>query len=151
MNKDKEQEYQRHLKSLDKDILISLYLQKCFDTDVEKAQLQDQLSQAQKTIEIQRKLNEVLQEENLNYRYDITDTAFEQAKEMAENWEDGYKEEIRQLYKERKELCDQLALTEKALELLKYRPNYYRFVNENTETIDVDLAISKAKEMMKNE
>lgn len=40
---------------------------------------------------------------------------------------------------------------EKALELLKDKNNYYKFVNENTETIDVDLAISKAKEMMKSE
>lgn len=48
-------------------------------------------------------------------------------------------------------LQDQLALTEKALELLKDKNNYYKFVNENTETIYVDLAISKAKEMMKSE
>lgn len=49
------------------------------------------------------------------------------------------------------ELETKLEITEKALALLKYPPNYYRFVNENTETIDVDLAISKAKEMMKSE
>ena len=49
------------------------------------------------------------------------------------------------------DLQSQLAITEKALELLKYQPNYYMFVNENTETIDVDLAISKAKEMIKSE
>ena len=49
------------------------------------------------------------------------------------------------------DLETKLEITEKALELLKYQPNYYRFVNENTETIDVDLAISKAKEMMKSE
>lgn len=49
------------------------------------------------------------------------------------------------------ELQDQLALTEKALELLKDKDNYYEFVNENTETIDVDFAILKAKEMMKSE
>ena len=40
---------------------------------------------------------------------------------------------------------------EKALELLKDKNNYYNFVNENNETIDVDLAISKAKEMLKDE
>ena len=40
---------------------------------------------------------------------------------------------------------------EKALELLKDKNNYYNFVNENNETIDVDLAISKAKEMLKEE
>lgn len=49
------------------------------------------------------------------------------------------------------DLQHKLEVVEKALELLKYQPNYYRFVNENTETIDVDLAISKAKEMMENE
>lgn len=64
-------------------------------------------------------------------------------------------------YKKDSEICGlesevmrlehKLEITEKALELLKYKPNYYRFVNENTETIDVDLAISKAKEMMKSE
>lgn len=45
----------------------------------------------------------------------------------------------------------QIRLLEKALELLKDKNNYYKFVNENTETIDVDLAISKAKEMIKSE
>ena len=40
---------------------------------------------------------------------------------------------------------------DKALELLKDKNNYYKFVNENNETIDVDLAISKAKEMLKDE
>ena len=33
----------------------------------------------------------------------------------------------------------------------KDKNNYYEFVNENTETIYVDLAISKAKEMGNNE
>ena len=39
----------------------------------------------------------------------------------------------------------ELQLAEKALELLKDKNNYYKFVNENTETINVDLAIKEAK------
>lgn len=53
--------------------------------------------------------------------------------------------------KENEKLKQQLDIIKKSLELLKYQPNYYIFVNENTETIDVDLAISKAKEMLENE
>lgn len=47
---------------------------------------------------------------------------------------------IKGLHKEIKEL-------KKALELLKNKENYFIFVNENTETIDVNYAIVKAKEM----
>ena len=49
-------------------------------------ELKQQLAQAQKTIEIQKMSNNALQEENLDYRYDITDTTYEQAKEMASGW-----------------------------------------------------------------
>lgn len=61
------------------------------------ADLEAKLAEAQKTIEIQKMSNDALQEENLDYRYDITDTAYEQAKEMASNWESQYQEEIKEL------------------------------------------------------
>ena len=61
------------------------------------ADLEAKLAQAQKTIEIQKMSNDALQEENLDYRYDITDTAYEQAKEMASYWERQYQEEIKEL------------------------------------------------------
>ena len=68
------------------------------------------LAEAQKTIEIQNKVNDALIDENLDYRYDITDTAYERAKEMAESWEEDYQQELH-------ELKHKLALTKKALEL----------------------------------
>ena len=49
----------------------------------------------------------------------------------------------------RKEKQNQIL--EKALELLKNKENYFIFVNENAETIDVNYAIVKAKEMTKSE
>lgn len=67
------------------------------DLDKYIADLEAKLAQAQKTIEIQKMSNDALQEENLDYRYDITDTAYEQAKEMASNWENQYQEEIKEL------------------------------------------------------
>lgn len=72
--------------------------------------LETKLAQAQKTIEIFKTLNEALMEENLDYSYDITDTAYEYAQGMAEDWEQGYKDEIL-------ELKSELALIKKALEL----------------------------------
>lgn len=50
MNKEQEKEYQRHLTSLDKDTLISLYLQKCYDTDIEIADLEAKLAEKEKEI-----------------------------------------------------------------------------------------------------
>jgi hypothetical protein len=41
--------------------------------------------------------NDALIDENLDYRYDITDTAYEQAKYMAESWEKDYQQEIAEL------------------------------------------------------
>lgn len=49
------------------------------------------------------------------------------------------------------QLKQQLALTEKALELLKDTKNYYAFVNENTETIDIDKALKQAQKEVENE
>ena len=42
-----------------------------------------------------------------------------------------------------------LKIAEKALELLEDKNNYYKFVNENTETINIDLAKNEAKEIVK--
>lgn len=55
------------------------------------------LAEAQKTIEIQAKVNDALISENLDYSYDITDTAYEKAKYMAESWEEDYQQEIAKL------------------------------------------------------
>lgn len=42
-----------------------------------------------------------------------------------------------------------LKIAEKVLELLEDKNNYYKFVNENTETINIDLAKNEAKEIVK--
>lgn len=78
------------------------------------ADLEAKLAVAKKTIEVQRKTNDALMDENLDFRNDITDVAIEQAKRMAEDWEFGYKEEI-------KELKQQLAEKEKEIDELKQR------------------------------
>lgn len=80
--------------------------------DQQLADLEAKLAEAQKTIEIQKMSNNALQEENLDYRYDITDTAYEQAKYMAESWEEDYQQEIT-------ELKQQLAEKEQENERLK--------------------------------
>lgn len=46
---------------------------------------------------------------------------------------------------------ERLKVYEKAFQLLKYKHNYFTFVNENIGTIDVDLAISMAREMLKDD
>ena len=69
----------------------------CDDKDKTIADLEAKLAEAQKTIEIQNKVNNALIDENLDYRYDITDTAYEQAKHMAESWEEDYQQEIEEL------------------------------------------------------
>ena len=51
------------------------------------------------------------------------------------------REYINELKKEKK-------ILEKALELLKDKGNYYNFVDERTEIIDVDFAILKAREII---
>ena len=61
------------------------------------ADLEEKLAEAQKTIEIQRMSNDALIDENLDYRYDITDSAYEQAKYMAESWEEDYQQKISDL------------------------------------------------------
>lgn len=49
--------------------------------------------------QLQQKFIDALQEENLDYRYDITDIACEKATEMAQGWEEQYKYEIAVLEK----------------------------------------------------
>ena len=51
----------------------------------------------QKELGLLRKMTDLLQEENLDYRYDITDIACEKATEMARDWERQYQEEIAEL------------------------------------------------------
>ena len=52
---------------------------------------------------------------------------------------------------ENEKLKKQLALTEKALKLLTDKKRYYLFVNENTETINVDFAMKLAEKEAKDE
>lgn len=76
------------------------------------ADLEAKLAQAQKTIEIQRMSNDALIDENLDYRYDITDNAYELAKEMSESWKEDYEQEL-------VELKQQLAEKEKEYKSFK--------------------------------
>lgn len=113
----------------------------------ELKQLQDQLSQAQKTIEILKMSNDALREDNLDLSYDKVDSAYEYAKEMAINWESGYQEEI-------KELRNQLALTEKALELACYKLTDFEHTEKesmHSSQYWYDYLQERAEEMMKSE
>ena len=78
------------------------------------ADLEAKLAKAQKTIENQRMSSNALMEENLEYRWDITDSAYEYAKTIAKGWEKQYQEEISQLKQ-------QLAEKEKEIEQLNNR------------------------------
>ena len=97
--------------------------------DQQISDLETKLAEAQKTIEIQKMSNNALQEENLDYRYDITDTAYEQAKYMAESWEEDYQQEIT-------ELKHQLAEKEKEIESLKH----FKVTIGTMETNQVDIS-----------
>jgi len=52
--------------------------------------------------------NNALIDENLDYRYDITNSAYEQAKGMASNWESQYQEEIAILKKALELACKKI-------------------------------------------
>lgn len=51
MNKKMKKDLRKHLESLSKDKLITLYLQKCFDTDVEKNNLEMKILEKERKIE----------------------------------------------------------------------------------------------------
>ena len=52
MTEQQEREFKEYLSNLDKDTLIDLYLQKCFDTDVEKKELEKELEISDKTVKL---------------------------------------------------------------------------------------------------
>lgn len=60
-------------------------------------ELVEENKQLKKQLEIFKISNDALQQDNLDLSYDKLDTAYEYAKEMAENWEKDYQEEIQQL------------------------------------------------------
>ena len=60
-------------------------------------ELVEENKQLKKQLEIFKISNDALQQDNLDLSYDKLDTAHEYAKEMAENWEKDYQEEIQQL------------------------------------------------------
>lgn len=61
-----------------------------------------------KELELLRKTSDLLMEENLDYRYDILDTAYDQATEMARDWEEQYKYEIAVLEKALELACEDM-------------------------------------------
>lgn len=65
--------------------------------DKEIIKLRGENQQLKQQLEIFKKFNDALQQDNLDLSYDKVDTAYEYAKEMAENWEKDYQEEIQQL------------------------------------------------------
>ena len=120
MNKEQEKEYQIHLTSLDKDTLISLYLQKCYDADIDIADLEAKLAKSEE-------YNEMLLEEKSGYidlvsGYSKKCKNYEQQlaekeKEIAEMHKQlSYCESL--LLRECKE-CDSQAKTDFAIEMLE--------------------------------
>ena len=94
--------------------------------DQQISDLEAKLAEAQKTIEIQKMSNNALQEENLDYRYDITDTAYEQAKYMAESWEEDYQQEITELKQQLHDLPKKIICEiSEAIERLSWRKRIY--------------------------
>ena len=94
--------------------------------DQQISDLETKLAEAQKTIEIQKMSNNALQEENLDYRYDITDTAYEQAKYMAESWEEDYQQENQQLKQQLHDLPKKIICEiSEAIERLSWRKRIY--------------------------
>ena len=93
-------------------------------------------------LEIFKLSNEALQQDNLDLSYNKADLAYEYAQEMAENWKEGYEEEIAELKKKlevanrtTKLACDYLVSVEgdKLFELCKdiYNDNDYLMVKIN--------------------
>lgn len=77
---------------------IENYLTDYYLVEKENQQLKEQL-------EIFKTFNDALQQDNLDLSYNKVDTAYEYAKEMAENWEKDYQEEIQQLKQSQKQLA----------------------------------------------
>ena len=67
--------------------------------------LRKENQQLKEQLEIFKKVNDALQQDNLDLSYDKVDMAYEYAKEMAENWDNDYQEEIRQLKQSQKQLA----------------------------------------------
>ena len=95
--------------------------------DQQISDLETKLAEAQKTIEIQKMSNNALQEENLDYRYDITDTAYEQAKYMTESWEEDYQQENQQLKQQLHDLPKKIVE-----EIRKWGQKHYNWVGDGT-------------------
>lgn len=111
--------------------------------DKEIIKLRGENQQLKKQLEIFKISNDALQQDNLDLSYDKVDIAYEYAKEMAENWEKDYQEEIKQL----KQSQNQVAIDE----LEKFK-NYiftriYLTANGDEEKINtyVDLKIKELK------
>ena len=117
-------------------------MQKDFDEFYAKAQdfIKNQKIR-NKELELLRKQNDLLQEENLDYRYDITDIACERATEMARDWEEQYKYEIAVLEKALELACRELNDCKK-----RHMPSY-----NFTETDEMNAFKLLAKEIMKSE
>lgn len=91
---------------MDKETLISEDLHVDWLHKQEKliSKLQSELDYAKKSIEIFKITNDTLQQENLDLSYNQVDNVYELAKEMSENWERDYQQEILEL-KERLANC----------------------------------------------
>lgn len=98
-------------------------------------------AELEKVVKLQKTVNDALIEENLDYSYDITDLAYERAKEMAKCWERGYQEEIKDLKKALELACEEITELESPLNRFCWQPKDE--VVEHFKT--------KAKEMMKSE
>lgn len=91
---------------MDKETLISEDLHVDWLHKQEKliSKLQSELDYTKKSIEIFKITNDALRQENLDLSYNQVDNAYELAKEMSENWERNYQQEILEL-KERLANC----------------------------------------------
>ena len=91
---------------------------------------------------LHKRINEIVERdknivENLNRQLEDKDKEITQRLVIQE----------KDYYEELNELKQQLAITKEALKLLGDKNNYFVFVDEIRETIDVNYAIVKAKEM----
>lgn len=101
-------------------------------------QQNEKIKQLKDQLEIFKVSNDVLQQDNLDLSYDKVDIAYGYAKEMAENWERDYQEEIQQLKKSQKELAIN--------ELLKLSKHFVYSGDEMVSDYDLDCYPSELKE-----